>query len=496
MSPTSRPSEVRVTDAGVELTPDPGRTIVRFFVPGREDVGPQDSRAGQLIARVLDLDDLDVDRAIKVIERGSSLRLPHLAEAIETHATLAAHRIDPLTDPTGARRRLLGAAFTQEYSIEGAALCNPSIVRHPQQPASGDTAFVLSVRGIGEGHRSSIGFRTGTVATDGSVTVDAPGLHPQTGHLTPGTHHRSVLHRRLAERDDDHENAAYVLDSLPDRFGDTELGEQLEALTADAATRRHTLSTIANLRQLASYSYRVNFLETSEVSARVLWPRSAIEAHGMEDARFVEITDGSAPKYCATYTAFDGTQINQMLLTTEDFSEFDVTPMAGAAARGKGLALFPRMVDGRYVALSRADRETNAVAFSDDFRCWDTSETIQVPRRTWELLQVGNCGSPIETPSGWLVLTHGVGVMRTYSIGAILLDLDAPQWVVAATDDPIVIPATHEGYVPNVVYTCGAMAIGDLLILPYGLGDRSISIATLSIRELVSAMRPTTTSGT
>jgi len=208
----------------------------------------------------------------------------------------------------------------------------------------------------------------------------------------------------------------------------------------------------------------------------------------MEDARFVEVVDGSAPRYCATYTAFDGLRISQNLVTTDDFTCFDVSPMAGMAARGKGLALFPRQVKGRYAALSRADRETNSVAYSDDLRCWDTSRIIQAPTRAWEILQLGNCGSPIETEAGWLVLTHGVGPMRTYSIGALLLDLEEPHRVLATTDEPIITPRDHAGYVPNVVYTCGALVADGRLVVPYGIGDQAIAVATLDIEELVSAM--------
>lgn len=480
---------VRITDTGIDLRPDGTRSVVRFFVPGHEDVGPGDSRAGQVIERIMDLSDDEVADAIQDLAERFGHRQPHLVERFDEHAALAVQRLSGSAAIGSARRRLLGAAFTHEYAIEAAALCNPSIVRHPVQRPGGGTAFVLSVRGIGEGHRSSIGFRTGEISATGTVTLDVAGGLPHIGAVGSGTHHRAVLHRMLDERGDDHENAAFVLDALPVRFDDTQLRARLDALTADAAIRRHTAGTIANLERLAGCSYRVDFSPSSDLSERVLWPRSPLEGHGMEDARFVEITDGSAPRYCATYTAFDGAHIAQSLVTTDDFETFAVTPMAGAAARGKGLALFPRRVGERYVALSRADRETNSVAYSDDLRCWDTSQTIQRPRRSWEILQLGNCGSPIETAEGWLVLTHGVGPMRTYSIGAMLLDLDEPHRVVAMLDRPLIAPTLPGGYVPNVVYSCGALAVDDLLVLPYGEGDQTISIATLSIDELIASMR-------
>jgi predicted GH43/DUF377 family glycosyl hydrolase len=486
---------VGILDTGIELRPDPARTVVRFFVPGHEDVGPQDSRAGQIIERILDLDDVDVEEAVVALERRFGRRLPHLPAVLDAHVGLAIHRFDPTPALGDARRRLLGAAFTHEYSIEGAALCNPSIVRHPQQPDTDATAFVLSVRGIGEGHRSSIGFRTGRVTDGGVVTIDATGATAELGTVLPSVHHRSALHARLAERSDDHENAAYVLDSLPPTFDDQQLTGRLLALGEDAATRRHTATTIANLHELATCAYRVEFADQVPLTDRVLWPRSSLERHGMEDARFVEITDRSAPRYCATYTAFDGRDISQSLLTTEDFRVFDVSPMAGAAARGKGLALFPRQVGGRYVALSRADRESNSVAYSDDLRVWEDAHVIQTPRRPWELVQLGNCGSPIETPEGWLVLTHGVGPVRTYSIGAILLDLDEPHRVIGTTTSPIIEPDEHAGYVPNVVYSCGALLVGNRLVLPYGKGDQTIAIAIIELSELLTALRPVGSAG-
>jgi predicted GH43/DUF377 family glycosyl hydrolase len=282
-----------------------------------------------------------------------------------------------------------------------------------------------------------------------------------------------------------------VLDPLPDHFDDEQLHARVAALTADAATRRHTMTTTAHLEQLAEGSYEVAFAADSDVSERVLWPQSPAEQQGMEDARFVEITDGSSARYCATYTAFDGTHTSQSLLTTDDFVSFTASPMGGRAAQGKGLALFPRQVGGRFVALSRSDRETNSVAYSDDLRCWDTARTIQSPERAWEVLQLGNCGSPIETSEGWLVLTHGVGAMRIYSIGAILLDLEEPHRVLAAADRPILTPdhLDRGGYVPNVVYSCGSLAVGDLLVIPFGVDDQTISIATMSISDLIGSMR-------
>ncbi|TML17584.1 MAG: glycosidase [Actinobacteria bacterium] len=482
-----------VTATEVELAPDHTRVITRFFVPGHEDVGPGDSRAAPVIERILRLGEEDVEAALRDVDERFSDRHEALHQTFSEHAAMVTSRIDPDVSLSKARELLLGASFTHEYAIEGAALCNPSAVLHPHQDASSDAAFILSVRGIGEGHRSSIGFRTGTVTAAGAVTIDKPGPFPRTGAATQGLHHRDVFHGMLADLGDDRENAAYVLDGLPPRFDDAHLAARITSLAADKATRRNTATTIANLRNIARSSYRVDFTVAGELSERVLWPQAPIESHGMEDARFVRFLDERGDvTYYATYTAFDGINVSQQLLQTADFTTFNVSPISGAAAMGKGLALFPRQVDGRYVALSRSDRETNAIAFSDDLRRWDTADTIQIPERPWEILQLGNCGSPIETDAGWLVLSHGVGPMRTYSLGVILLDLDQPQRVLARSVEPIITPdkARRGGYVPNVVYSCGGFAHNDILVLPYGIGDQNISIATLSIEQLLSTLRP------
>ena len=481
------------TDSGVDLRPDPRRVVARLFVPGREDSGVGDSRAVPVIDRLLHLDSAVVDEAMRDLDQRFEGRHRDLHRMLSEHAAKVTSRIDSAIELTNARVLLIGASFTHEYSIEGAALCNPSAVQYPVQDENGDITFVMSVRGVGEGHRSSIGFRAGRLTHDGVVTIDAPAPYAETAPGQPGAHRRSVFHAKLGELADDRQNAAFVLGPLPEVFSTSELDSRIEALTDDRATRPNTSATIANLRDLAASSYRVEFPPNTELSERVLWPQAPTESHGMEDARFVRFVDddGSACYY-GTYTAYNGTDIAQHLLTTTDFLSFTASPMAGPAAIGKGLALFPRRIGGQYVALSRADRETNGVAFSDDLHCWPTADTIQVPTRPWEMLQLGNSGSPIETSAGWLVLTHGVGPMRTYSIGALLLDLDDPRRVIAAVDEPLLRPqaTTRDGYVPNVVYSCGGFAHGDTLVFPYGIGDQRIAIATFSIKRLLGSMTP------
>lgn len=483
-----------IVDSGVVLAPDYRRVIARLFIPGHEDVGPGDSRAGPVIERLLKLSESDVHRAIGELDRRFAHRHRDLHRTFRLHADLVGARLDPTVALTDTRRLLLGATFTHEYTIEGASLCNPSAVLFPEMDRPGQTAFVMSVRCIGEGHRSSIGFRTGYLSDQGEVTINPTGRFPEMAIAGPGLLKKSVFRMKLNERTEASENAAFVLDHLPAYFTGDELDERIAALAADTVTRRYTEETILHLTQLAHEFYAVEFDRDTEVDERVLWPRVAAEQNGMEDARFVRFVDDSGfVTYYATYTAFDGTNIAQHLLETTDFRSFSAAPMAGAAATGKGLALFPRRIGGKFVALSRSDRESNSIAFSDDVSCWPEAEVIQVPEQPWETIQLGNCGSPIETDAGWLVLTHGVGPMRTYSLGALLLDLDDPRRVVAYCAQPLLTPSSERqnGYVPNVLYTCGAFLRGDTLVLPYAIADQSIAISTLSVSRLLTSMTPT-----
>ena len=288
------------------------------------------------------------------------------------------------------------------------------------------------------------------------------------------------------------ENAAFLLQNLPDTYSNDDLEDAMALLAADGATRGSVGATLSHMDRHGRSVYTAGFPRTSSVSSRVLWPHAPCESTGMEDARFVRFVDDSGDvRYYATYTAWDGVTVTQQMLETRDFVDFAVSPIAGAAAVGKGLALFPRTIGGRFAAMSRSDRETNAVCFSDDVRCWSDRQIVQVPTRPWELLQLGNCGSPIETDAGWLVLTHGVGPLRTYHIGAILLDLDDPTILLAQAHEPLISPdpLLQGGYVPNVVYTCGALAHGDVLVVPYGVGDQSIAVSTLSIADVLASMR-------
>lgn len=485
---------VALTRSPQWLRADHSRVITQLFVPGQEGFEHQESRAGKVLTRILELDDAQTLAVLDDVLLSYGDRHRGLTDTFRRHAAEVADRLasgSRLSDP---RMLLLGAVFTNECAIEGAALCNPSIVVHPDQSgiATGSVRFVMSVRGIGEGHRSSIGFRTGTVDDAGRVVVDDPVPFASVGPKVPTLLDADVFRSELAWLHGGGEASDYVLDALGDQFTRADLDERLEQLQRHRSTRPHAAATIELIRAIADRAYGVEFSGDTALSERVLWPATGAEAAGMEDARFVRfVDDGGAVTFYATYTAYSGSQISQQLLATTDFRSFTSVPMVGQAAANKGLALFPRRIRGRFAAMSRSDRESNTIAYSDHPAVWTSSMPCQQPTQPWEALQLGNCGSPIETEDGWLVLTHGVGPMRIYRIGAILLDLDDPTRILGRLTEPLLSAADDEvdGYVPNVVYSCGALVHADTLVLPFGVGDAAIRIATVSLPELLGALR-------
>ncbi len=494
MTTLPRPDpNVLAVRTGIHLRPDPTRVFARLFIPGQEDFGSTQSRATAVLDRVLELDEAEVEVALNDVLLRFTNRHDDIHYWLDLHAHRVTNRLDAPVRLSDNRWRLIGAYFTHEFSVEGAALTNPSAVRHPDQSGveRGWCRFVMSTRCIGEGHRSSIGFRTGLVSEFGDVSMDRVdddidvGLHSE-GNL------RQVAFRGLLESMGDlGENSHHVLHQLDDVFGPSDLEEQLNRLVHDRDTYRNAEQTAHHFRQIADRSYSVSFSADSDLSGRVMWPRAQAEWRGMEDARFVEFGDPEMGRiYFATYTAFDGVDVAQQLLSTRDFLTFQVTPVSGLAARGKGLAIFPRKIGGRFVALSRADRETNSIAFSDHLEYWDQSTAIQLPRRSWEVIQLGNCGSPIETSAGWLVMTHAVGPMRTYCISALLLDRDDPERVIGSLGAPLLVPSELEqdGYVPNVVYSCGSMRHENTLLIPFGIADQSIGIATADLDQVLDRL--------
>jgi predicted GH43/DUF377 family glycosyl hydrolase len=488
-----------VTRTDVRLRPDPSRTLSRLFVPGQETLIHGQSRATLVINRVLAMSESEVERVLaRTMARfGGGYR--DLAGTFDHHYDLVAGGLGRGLRASTARRQLIGAYFTQQYALEAAALFNPSIVPHPDQGGCppGAVRFVLSLRAVGEGHLSSIEFRTGQVAADGTITVDEPGRFLDAGRRREVDFDRALFRAKLAELGHDDENADFLWSLLPPRFTAAELDAALAELAGQHLLRGDCAPLVEGTRWMAASSYEVEFDAQCSLSERVLWPSGPADSHGMEDARFVRFmadADGSPaglgsaePIYLATYSAYDGRRVASHLLETRDFRTFTVSPLSGQSTRNKGLAIFPRPVGGRYAALSRWDRESNAIAYSDDGHRWTDAVNIQVPARSWDAVQLGNCGSPLETSAGWLVLTHGVGPMREYAMGAILLDLAEPERLIGSLPEPLLIADETErsGYVPDVVYSCGALRHGDTIVLPYGCSDSSVRFATVDLRGLL-----------
>ena len=483
-------SLVRRLDA--RITADPRRVLARLFVPGHELVTTTESRATGVLGRVLALPDTAVTELLARLHRSYDGRHRDLAAVFERHHEQIAHRIPDGVRLTPERACLIGAVFTHEFSIEGAALFNPSAVAHPDQSglAEGECRFVLSLRAVGEGHLSSVEFRTGVLGPEGALRLDDPGPHVEGGQPGPTTQARQPFADLLREQGADTESARFLLSKLPEHFGPADLDAALGGLAGQAVTRLGGARTEELARQIARASYQVVFDPASRLSERVLWPQTPAESRGMEDVRFVRFDDGGEVRYLATYTAFDGERIAPQLLETADFRTFHARALAGPAAKNKGLALFPRTVGGRHLALSRWDRENCWLAVSQDGLTWEHDGLLHAPTQPWELIQTGNSGSPLETEAGWLVLTHSVGPMREYAVGALLLDLDDPSRVIGVLPEPLLAPDADErdGYVPNVVYSCGAMLHGDRLLLPYGASDDSVRFAIVDVPALLARL--------
>jgi predicted GH43/DUF377 family glycosyl hydrolase len=475
------------------LLHDPSRVIAKPYLPGEEIFTDTGTRAGLLMTRILALPEDEVARVLSETIDGFAGRHRGFEELLERHFALVAHRV-----PDGVlsrnRRLLIGAYFTNEYSVEGAALFNPSLVPAPDQAGldPGDVRFVMSLRAVGEGHISSIEFRTGVVDCTSKVTFDPLGPWLVTGDRAPSGYDKASFRAKLLELDAGNDVAWAIIDPLPEQFTLGDLDDRLSAFEREGAPHAIAYETVKIIRVLAASSYVTSFPADSALSERVIFPAGPHETHGMEDARFVRFTDDDgATTYYATYTAFDGFEIMPQLIQTNDFASFRISTLSGPAAQNKGMALFPRRIRGKYVMLSRRDRENLHLATSTDVRRWTDVTELHRPSRAWELLQIGNCGSPLETEEGWLVVTHGVGPMRRYVLGAILLDLDDPQRVVGQLREPLLGPegAEREGYVPNVVYSCGSMLNGRELVLPYGMSDGAVGIAMVSVPDLLTALR-------
>jgi predicted GH43/DUF377 family glycosyl hydrolase len=403
-----------------------------------------------------------------------------------------------LTDiPLSENRRLLiGAYFTQEYALESAALFNPSIVPHPDQSnlSAGELRFVMSLRAVGEGHISSIVFRSGVIRNDLQIKVDEPSCYVTTPRLVPDSRYdNDLFHRKLVELGLSTPFVNEVLGGLPESFTLGELESQLKKTYREHRSDRDELSQVAEqVIMLAKSNYELQYTTNQMLSERLIFPLSPTESNGIEDARFVQFRgENGASRYYATYSAFDGRMVLPQLLETTDFLRFKLHTLNGPAIANKGMALFPRKINGQFAMLGRQDGENLFLMYSDKIYFWHTREMIVKPTNPWEYVQMGNCGSPLEVEAGWIVLTHGVGPMRKYCIGALLLDRHDPSKVLARLHEPMIVPneLEREGYVPNVVYSCGAIIHRDHLVIPYAMSDYATTFATVNLAELLSAMK-------
>ena len=491
MTATMNPTDL-MTRLDLTMAPDDRRVVIKLFVPG-EDAQLVQNRASRLIERILQLDEDEIGRLLEDVLGRFADRHHDILAVFQHHYDLVSHRVPAEIELSPAARTLIGAYFSHEFSVEAAALCNPSMVPHPDQSdlELGQLRTAISLRQIGEGHISSIGFCTAVLGPGPAIRIEDRIGPLMIGQRTGAKHQRDLLAAGLAEEEIDNEASAYVLSALPERYDDEEFEDILGHLPGELLARATTQETLEAIRRIVASDYAVTFPATVPLDHRVLWPATPAESNGMEDARFVHVHEADGrPLYQATYTAYDGRHIGGRMLTTRDLRHFEVTALRGPAARNKGMALFPRPVNGKHIALCRSDGETLGLSTRDEKMWWQDPVPLLVPHRGWDLIQVGNCGSPVETEAGWLVLTHGVGPMRRYAIGAMLLDLDNPQRVIADLPQGLLEPddVEREGYVPNVVYSCGGLVHDGRFWMPYGASDVRVGFACVDLDRLLRRM--------
>jgi predicted GH43/DUF377 family glycosyl hydrolase len=480
---------MEVKRSGVILKADCERVLLRPFSVS------DDNRARRIIARIFELPEQEVNRQLQQITTEFADRHSNLLEFYQKRFEEMRFFLPSGISCSEARSLLTGAYFSNEYSVESAALFNPSIVWAPDQSGimKKKRRFILSLRATGEGHISSITFRTGVIDEHQKIILEKPDRIISSAEMQtdPAVFNKNDFIKKMEMSGLTSGTGLGVIGKLAEIFTLTDLQHMIKSsLPASPPEKEKFESITSALISLALSSYQLTFKQTSRISERIIFPVTPEESNGIEDARFVQFKDGTKSTYYATYTAYNGKVTRPKMLETKDFITFNFRALSGPAIKNKGLALFPRKINGKYAMLSREDHENNYIIFSDDLWHWEQSMVIERPRYPWEFIQLGNCGSPIETKAGWLVLSHGVGPMRKYSIGAFLLDLHDPTLLLGRTAQPIISPdaTEREGYVPNVVYSCGGILSGDQLILPYAMSDSASAFATVKLDELLQGM--------
>ena len=512
------------------FSPDPSRIIARFLYLN-------DERSADIIRKVLAMPEKEVNIAMSQLLRGYSRRHRNISRIFEKHFARMAPIFDKIEvneeDLSASQKALIGSYFTMEYSIESAAFFNPSIIEDPDQSGtrSDEKRVIFSFRATGEGHISSIVFRTGILDRNNNLSIEPVGkMLAEADVIKRNFYDKKTFQVRLDEmiraentivpaildkpiENPDHTNvippvivgqtkkkpkavniasSAFIMDVLGDNFTYGELMKNLAIAIKKPNISEVEIKILNHVMWMASSHYEINFSIDSAISERVIFPVSATEQKGIEDARFVRFTDDNGDiTYYATYTAYDGIAILPKLISTKDFYNFKILPINGELARDKGMALFPRRIKGKYAMLCRIDGVNNYLAYSDSINIWREAKIIQQPKYPWEMVQMGNAGSPIETSDGWLVITHAVGPMREYNLGASLFDLENPEIEIGRLKQPLMKPneAEREGYVPNVIYSCGSIIHNEDLIIPYAMSDHSSTYATVNLRELLDVLK-------
>lgn len=521
--------QLTVTRKKFVFSPDSTRVIARFLFLSNE-------RSADIIRKVLALPEKEVNTAISQLLRGYARRHRNISRIFDKYFTRLAPIFEKMDikadDLTLAQRALIGSYFTMEYSIESAAFFNPSVIEHPDQSElrTDEKRVIFSFRATGEGHISSVVFRAGILDKNNNLSIEPVGkMLAEADKIIRNVYDKKSFRDKIDEIQDrskvvspgmlddieqmedpkniipsatvssqegpEHAVAAspdFILDKLGDSFTYGELMKNLEIAIKDNSLTEDQIKIINQMLWLASSHYEIHFSIDSAISERVIFPVSATEQRGIEDARFVKFTDDNGiVTYYATYTAFDGIAILPKLISTKDFYDFKILPLNGEIAKNKGMALFPRKIKGKYAMLCRIDGVNNYIAYSDSINIWREAKIIQEPKYPWELVQIGNAGSPIETDEGWLVITHAVGSMREYTLGASLYELDNPEKEIGRLKEPLMVPneSEREGYVPNVIYSCGSIVHNEELVIPYAMSDHASTYATVNLRELLAVLK-------
>lgn len=474
----------------IMLLPDSARVIIRPFIPGSAQ------RIAAIIGRALALTEDEAVHELEAVHREFDSRHFDVESLLLLHYAKVEGHVFTQRPLSRARKLLIGALFSGEYALEAAALFNPSIVVAPDQSdvPAGALRFIMSLRATGEGHISSIEFRVGIITAGGDITLEPVSRFVTVPEVHPNPRYRKQRFIvKLHEMGFDNASATEVMASLDDEFTRSDLSQSVDKVRRETVPATFDFKrTLECIQWLADSNYELSFSAKLALSERIIFPVSANESNGIEDARFVRLRDDDGSvTYYATYTAYNGRAILPQLIETQDFLHFRVLTLNGSAVQNKGMALFPRRINGRYAMLSRQDDENLFIMFSDNPHYWSDPHLLLRPAEAWESVKVGNCGSPIETEAGWLVITHGVGPMRKYCIGAALLDLHDPTRVIGRLREPLLSPEGNEreGYVPNVVYSCGSLLHGERLILPYAMSDKATAIASVPLQQLLAALK-------